>query len=96
MQPRWWLHFLTLQEYDQFDQAIDNRLMQQVNPQRLPSAPAEKANEEEVLRCAGEFRFSIGIDRPADGCANQKPAELREQRKVVAGGKAVIDQAERE
>ena len=59
----------------------------------MPPAPAEKAQKKKVLRAAGKQRPLFAVDRPPEHNAEQKPAELRKDREVVAGGKAGIENA---
>ncbi len=70
--------------------------MQKVNEQRLPAAPAEEAGNGRFFERTGKPRLLFPVDGFAEGGADEKIAQLRENREVIARRKALIDKAQRE
>ena len=90
------VHFLSLQCCDQLQKAVDNGLVEQVDEQGLAAAPAEEFRNGAFPERAGQARFFVRVDRPAEDSAEHIPAEMRQEGKVIAGRKALADEAERE
>ena len=63
-------YFLSSQCRDQFQKAVDNGLVKQVDEQGLAAAPAEKAGDGRLLKRAGKKRPFFAVGRFADGRAN--------------------------
>lgn len=55
-----------------------------------PPAPAEKAGDGRLLKRAGKKRPFFAVGCFADGCADQKIAQLREKGEIVARCEALV------
>ena len=88
-------YFLSSQCRDQFQKAVDNGLVKQVDEQGLAAAPAEEPRDRAFPERAGQACFFVRVDRPAENCAEHIPAEVRQERKIIAGREALIGKAER-
>lgn len=58
------------------------------------AAPAEKAEQEKILRVSGQERALFGIDSAPEDDAEQEPAKLRKDRKIVRREEMIRHQPE--
>ena len=72
------------QACDQLQQAVDDGLVEQVDEQRLATAPAEKTRDAAVSERAGQARFFVRVDGPAKDGTEHVPAQMWQERKIVA------------
>ena len=83
------------QSEDQLEKPVDDGLVQKINKQRLSAAPAEEAGNRRFSERAGQQRLFFAVGGFPDGSADEKVAQLREKRKIVARHKALVNQTQR-
>lgn len=77
------------QSRDQFQQTVDDGLVEQIDEQGLPAAPAEEACDRAFPERAGQACFFVRVDCPAEDGPEHVPAEVRQKREIIAGREAV-------
>ena len=76
--------------------AVEHRLVDQVDPQAVGAAPAEEFDHEVFSREVGQEASFFFVEQRSNAAAHQKPAKAREQREEIAGGEAGGGQSQRE